>query len=243
MFSSSVNTFASDKISEAVPSYSTVTEVEDWGVCVTKLIVNLGEAKVVSQGSITKDTFKVDLVRYQENGVDQIQIHDPADVNWQTPNKMIPLPGGQRTVTNAYVSDKAGNPKVSSNLITLELKIVPEDNLSAAIYAKQPYVSAWSVNKYTITQQENINTSKGIVSGITITNSTGGVRKAVEDFKTGSFKNAEDNVTLTFADYTPIQDNKKNPLIIWYYLNTDGSMAVNTTIGGYDVDESGAWIN
>jgi len=156
---------------------------------------------------------------------------------------MIPLPGGQRTVTNAYVSDKAGNPKVSSNLITLELKIVPEDNLSAAIYAKQPYVSAWSVNKYTITQQENINTSKGIVSGITITNSTGGVRKAVEDFKTGSFKNAEDNVTLTFADYTPIQDNKKNPLIIWYYLNTDGSMAVNTTIGGYDVDESGAWIN
>lgn len=29
----------------------------------------------------------------------------------------------------------------------------------------------------------------------------------------------------------------------WYYLNTDGSMAANTTIDGYTLDASGAWIN
>ena len=28
----------------------------------------------------------------------------------------------------------------------------------------------------------------------------------------------------------------------WYYLNANGSMASNTTIDGYKVDESGAWI-
>ncbi|NRZ86754.1 glucan-binding YG repeat protein [Clostridium beijerinckii] len=28
----------------------------------------------------------------------------------------------------------------------------------------------------------------------------------------------------------------------WYYLNGNGSMAANTTINGYTVDENGAWV-
>lgn len=28
----------------------------------------------------------------------------------------------------------------------------------------------------------------------------------------------------------------------WYYLYADGSMASNTTIDGYTLDESGAWV-
>lgn len=28
----------------------------------------------------------------------------------------------------------------------------------------------------------------------------------------------------------------------WYYLNSNGSMAFNTTINGYKLDNSGAWI-
>jgi glucan-binding YG repeat protein len=29
---------------------------------------------------------------------------------------------------------------------------------------------------------------------------------------------------------------------VWYYLNSDGAMASNTTIEGYTVDSNGAWI-
>ncbi|WP_420489832.1 hypothetical protein [Neobacillus drentensis] len=28
----------------------------------------------------------------------------------------------------------------------------------------------------------------------------------------------------------------------WYYLNIDGSMAVNTTINGYKVNQHGEWV-
>lgn len=28
----------------------------------------------------------------------------------------------------------------------------------------------------------------------------------------------------------------------WYYLNSNGAMAKNTTINGYYVDENGVWV-
>lgn len=235
VFSFNTNSFADDGTSELNPSYSAVTEVEDWGACVTKVIVNLGEGRIITQGSVEKDTFKVEVVKYQEDGKTQVQIHDPSDVKWETPDKMIDVLGGERTVTNAYVSDKDGNPVSSSNYVTLELKISQDDNLATAIYAKQFFAGAWSVHKYTITQQKDITTDKEIVSGIIVTNSTGGVRKVVDDFKTGSYKNVEDNVTLTFVDYTPAQDNKKNPLIIWLHGLGEGGTDPTITIAGNKV--------
>lgn len=47
---------------------------------------------------------------------------DKTDLTRQ--NK-IPLQGGDRNITNAYVSDKDGNPVNSANFVTLELKIEP----------------------------------------------------------------------------------------------------------------------
>lgn len=29
----------------------------------------------------------------------------------------------------------------------------------------------------------------------------------------------------------------------WYYLNSNGEMAIDTTINGYKVDSTGAWIS
>lgn len=229
---STQKTYAAENTINSAPSYSTVTEVEDLGPYVTKLIINLGENKIVNQGAITKNTFKVDVVRYQDNGTNRIQIHDPSDVNYQTPNKMIPVQGGIRNITNAYVSDKNGNSVEKSNFITLELQINPDDNLSSAIYAKKSYVSEWSVNKYTITQQENINTRSGILSDMTITNSTGGVKKGIEDFKTGNYTNDKDKITLTYADYTPAKDEKKNPLIIWLHGMGEGGEDPTIPISG-----------
>lgn len=229
VFSFSTSGFAADKIAVPTPSYSTVTEVEDWGASISKIIVNLGEGRTVTKESVSVDTFKVYVVKYQEDGKTLINVPDELD---QTRQNKVPLQGGYRTITNAYVSDKDGNPVSSSNFITLEFKIGPEDNLGSAIYATGDYSSNWAVSKYTITQQKDINTSKGVLSGITIDNSTGGTRELVDEFKTGSFTNPEDNVTLNFVDYKPQEDNKKNPLIIWLHGMGEGGTDPIITISG-----------
>ena len=126
VFSFSTSGFAAGGITAANPSYSTVTEVEDWGASITKVIVNLGEGKTVEKGSVSLDTFKVYAVKYQKDGKTLINVPDKTDLTRQ--NK-IPLQGGDCAITNAYVSDKDGNPVASSNFVTLELKIGPEDDL------------------------------------------------------------------------------------------------------------------
>ncbi len=228
-FSFSTSGLGADGITASNPSYSTVTEVEDWGASITRVIVNLGEGKTVDKGSVSADTFKVHVVKYQKDGKTLINIPDKTDLTRQ--NK-IPLQGGDRAITNVYVSDKDGNQVASSNFVTLVLKIGPEDDLGSMIYSTGDFSSDWAVSKYTITQQKDINTNKGVVSGITVTNSTGGVKKLVDDFKTGTFKNAEDNISLNFADYSPAQDNKKNPLIIWLHGMGEGGTDPTIPISG-----------
>jgi hypothetical protein len=114
VFSFSGSVFAADGKTASTLSYSTVTEVKDWGASITKVIVNLGEGKTVDKGSVSSDTFKVHAVKYQKDGKTLINVPDKLD---QTRQNMIPLQGGDRTITNAYVSDKDGNPVSSSNSI------------------------------------------------------------------------------------------------------------------------------
>lgn len=226
VFSLSSSAFAFDGMTSSNSSYKTVTEVEDWGASITKIIINLGEDRIITTGSVAADTFKVNVERYQKDGKTRINVPDKLD---QT---MITLQGEECTISNAYVSDKDGNPVSSSNFVTLELKIGPDDYLSSALYSPGNAPSEWAVLKYKITQQNDIKTSKGVVSGISVTNSTGGVRKLVDDFKIGSFTNAEDKVTLNFADYTPTEHDKKKPLIIWLHGLGEGGTDATIPIAG-----------
>ena len=75
-------------------SYETVIEVKDWGATVTKIIVDLGGP--VPQGSVTTDTFSVNVSR--------------------SDSRLEPslLGAGIVNVTNAYVADKDGNPAVQT---------------------------------------------------------------------------------------------------------------------------------
>jgi predicted peptidase len=118
----------------------------------------------------------------------------------------------------------------SSNFVTLELKINPDDYLGSVIYSTGDFPSGWVIPEYTIEQQKDINIITG--TGTTIANYTGGVKTLVDDFETGSFTNAEDNITLTFADYTPAKDNKKNPLIIWLHGMGEGGTDPTIPISG-----------
>ncbi|MGD8190891.1 prolyl oligopeptidase family serine peptidase [Brevibacillus ginsengisoli] len=184
-------------------SYRTIIEVKDWGAVISKVIVDLG--RPVPTNSVTTDTFKVHVVRTDK------RLTNPF------------LKEGDRKVTKAYVSDKNGNPAVKTgNYVVLEMQIGPTVSLGSAINydAKGSELNAWNDNKYTITQQKDIKTSSGKISGLVVHTFGGETRELVNQFTTGKATN--DNVTLTYASYTPAKDNKKNPLIIWLHGSGEG---------------------
>jgi predicted peptidase len=203
-FSFSVDVFAKQAPTKPT-SYRTVTEIHDWGASITKVIVDLG--KPVNRNSVTKDTFTVHVAR--------------SDDRLATPL----LEEGYRTVTNAYVADKNGNPVVSGKYAVLEMEIGPTVSLGSALNYNGEF-NEWVDSDYTITQVQDIVTNSGTISGLVVDTYAGGTKEIVDDFSSG--KATYDNVTLTYADFTPATDKEKNPLIIW--LHGGGEGGTDTTI-------------
>ncbi|WP_160724967.1 prolyl oligopeptidase family serine peptidase [Bacillus sp. USDA818B3_A] len=193
-------------------SYQTVTEIEDWGPAITKVIVDLG--RPVPVNSVTTDTFNV-----------HVQRSDSRQAN--------PFLGeGNRKVIKAYVADKQGNPAVKTGkYAVLEMEIGPADTLGSPMnFDLGTFLNDWVDSDYTITQQKDILTPAGKISGLVADTFTGGVRELVDDFGTG--KETYDDVTLTYADYTPAKDNHKNPLIIWLHGMGEGGTNPTVPISG-----------
>lgn len=182
------------------PSFQTVTEIEDWGAAITKVIVNLNTP--IPQGSITKDTFKVHVKRSDD------RLANPF------------LGEGDRKVTNAYVSDAEGNPAVRGKHVVLEMEIGPTVSLGSPLN----YVSRnlWIDSEYTITQTKDIVSNSSTISGLVVTTSNGEIRELVDDFSTGSF--THEDTTLTYANYEPQKTKgvEKNPLVIWLHGGGEG---------------------
>lgn len=195
--------------SAAAPSYRTVVEVEDFGAQITKLIVDLGQP--IPKNAVTKETFTVHVKRSDS------RLDDPL------------IAEGDRKVTKAYVADQNGNPaKETGRYAVLEMEIGPEIKLSPAMNYVD--VGVWNDNKHTVTQQKDITTESGVISGLVIDNSAGEIRELVDEFNTG--KAAYEGVTLTYADYTPAKDKKKNPLVIWLHGMGEGGTDPTITITG-----------
>lgn len=193
-------------------SYQTVTEVEDWGPAITKVIVDIG--RPVPVDSVTTDTFKVHVER--------------SDSRLANPF----LNEGYREVTNAYVADKNGKPAVATGkYAVLEMKIGPNVDLGQAMnFDIASFFNNWVESKYTITQQQDILTGAGKVSGLVIDTFSGGVRELVDDFSTGEA--TYDDITLTYADFKPEKDKGKNPLVIWLHGAGEGGTDPTLTISG-----------
>ncbi|WP_168190070.1 prolyl oligopeptidase family serine peptidase [Caloramator sp. E03] len=202
IFSSNISVLAETSTSQE-PSYRSVIEIFDWGAAITKVIIDIGQT--ITKDSVTTDTFKVHVVRKNTDSAKTI------------------LNEGDRKITKAYVSDKDGNAVDSGNFVVLEMEVGPELTLGSPLnFDMKTFLNSWINSEYTITQQKDITTNSKTVSGLVITNCKGEIRKIVDDFTTGSFTNSEDNVTLTFASFSPANDNKKNPLIIWLHGMGEG---------------------
>ncbi|WP_372442190.1 prolyl oligopeptidase family serine peptidase [Metabacillus bambusae] len=194
-------------------SYRTVTEIEDWGAAITKVIVDLG--KPVLKDAVSTDTFKVHVAR--------------SDSRLSNPF----LEEGTRKITNAYVANKDGSKALKTGkYVVLEMQIGPNISLGSAInydWAGSGY-NDWNDNTYTITQQKDIETPAGTLSGLVVDTFNGGVRELVDDFSTE--KATYEDITLTYADYTPVKDKGKNPLIIWLHGAGEGGTDPTIAISG-----------
>jgi predicted peptidase len=194
-------------------SYQTVTEIEDWGPAITKVIVDLG--RPVPVNSVTTDTFNV-----------HVKISDPRLAQPF-------LYEGNREITNAYVADKNGNPATATGkYVVLEMKIGPDVPLSTTMNYdwQNTGFNDWTDNEYTITQKKEIVTKAGNISGLVVDHFSGGVRELVDEFSTGEA--TYDDVTLTYADFEPKKDSGKNPLIIWLHGAGEGGSDPTIPISG-----------
>jgi predicted peptidase len=197
-----------DNMKTESTSYRTVTEIQDWGPAITKIILDLG--RQVPADSVTTDTFSVYVTRNDYR------------------LKKALVEKGARKITKAYVSDKDGNPGAqSSQYVVLEMTIGPNISLGSPMnYDSSKGLNDWNECIYKITQKTDIPTPAGNISGLIIDTFAGGVKKLVDDFSTG--KATFDGITLTYAGYTPLKDNKANPLIVW--LHGAGEGGTDTTI-------------
>jgi predicted peptidase len=199
-------------------SYRTVIEVQDFGPVITKVIVELGQP--VSQGALTEDTFNV-----------HVEKTDPrvAEGGWGAHVE------GDRTVTNAYVSDKDGNriDQGRGKYAVLEMEIGPNDLLGSTVnYDFASGHNDWVDYDYTITQAEDIVVhpgNGGTISDLVIDTFAGETRVLVDDFSTGEATYSD--ITLSYADFKPAKDKGQNPLIIWLHGGGEGGTDPTIAIG------------
>ena len=194
MLSMGMSALAEETAEATGASYSKVIEVEDWGATITKVIVNMGQEV---SGEVDTDTFEVKVTRSDERG--------------ETPLSE----SGERRVTNAYISDEAGNPTEAGSYVTLEMAYGPSVSLGSALnYAEGRNI--WIDCEYTITQEEAI----GDVEGVVATECTGETRVGIDDFNIS--KGTYGGVEYSIADYKPADDGEKHPLIIWLHGGGEG---------------------
>ncbi|MGP4038835.1 prolyl oligopeptidase family serine peptidase [Gracilibacillus sp. D59] len=179
--------------------YYTITEIQDWGPAITKVIVELG--KPVPTSSVDEKTFSVHVTRSDDRLANSF------------------LEEGYRHVTKAFVADKNGNPaKEMGKYAVLELEIGPDKTLGSPM--NYLGLNEWIETDYTITQQHAIKVPYGDITGLKITAFKGDTKKGVEDFDmhNGSFAGMD----MSYASYTPEKDKQENPLIIWLHGGGEG---------------------
>jgi predicted peptidase len=199
-------------------TYRTVIEVQDFGPVITKVIVELGHP--VPKGAVTKDTFNV-----------HVEKTDPRvpEGGWGAHVE------GDRTVTNAYVSDKDGNQidNGTGKYAVLEMEIGPNDLLGSTVnYDFASGHNDWVDYDYTITQVNDIIAhpgKSGKISDLEIDTFAGETRVLVDDFTTGEATYGD--ITLSYADFKPVKDKGQNPLIIWLHGGGEGGVDPTIAIG------------
>lgn len=203
-------------------SYTTITQGEDWGPAIPKLILHFGTE--LDAASVTPDKFSVTSVRVF------------GDVDYET--YLVGEPYAHevdRVVTNAYLSDEEGNPQQSGSNVTLEMEIGPDrEEGSPFAFDFYTYQNYYVESGYRI----SLNTPLTAADGQSIsmqpidenTPSAGSITLLADDFDTtGTYTytygaEKERAIDLTYASWFPRENaaESSTPLIIWLHGAGEG---------------------
>ena len=174
--------------------YTAVIEGYDWWPAVSKVVLALNE-KVTS---VNKYDFTVTVKKTSEIG----ELTEESAI-------------GKREIVYAYVSDKDGNIIEKGNCITLVLQVDPDLPIGSPMYYFYNDTlqgNVWVDYNMTITNTK---------SGDVWTHEVGKIRPLVDKFDlSGTFE--YDDITLTYAEFVPLTNNDKSPLIIWLHGGGEG---------------------
>ena len=125
---------------------------------------------------------------------------------------------GERTVLSAYKSDAKGNRIENGQYVTLNLSVAPNIPLGSPFQYMRSYGNVWVDYKLNITNKETLEVWNKEDERI---------MPLIDEYDLDG-KFSQDNVTLTYASFTPKTDQEKVPLIIW--LHGGGEGGTDTTI-------------
>ncbi|WP_278247736.1 glycoside hydrolase family 3 N-terminal domain-containing protein [Candidatus Soleaferrea massiliensis] len=187
-------------------NYTAIVEGFDWGPAITKLVVDLGVK--ADAGSIDKDTFGV-YVERTGGGI------------WGESK-------GDRAVTSAYLSDKNGAAvDGSSRYVTIEMPVGPTLTLGSPFNYNffGGGHNEWVDSAYTVTQLKDFAAGDKTISDLVIDKSAGQKNLIADEFEKGSVSYTDEkygDITLNYGSWSPAEDEKKNPLIIWLHGAGEG---------------------
>ena len=195
---SALTIFAKDNVPKPTGSYKQVVEGFDWGAAVNKVILTLDD----TTSKVDPSEFVVFASRKSSAG--KIAAEQSS---------------GERSVVYAYVSDEQGVKATAGQYITLVLAVGPNLPISSPIQYFRGKGNVW------IDYQLSIINSK---SHEVWDNSIGRIMPLVDQFNLqGKYKHNE-NLTISYAGYTPTSKKEKSPLLIW--LHGGGEGGVDPTI-------------
>lgn len=211
--------------------FNIICEPFDYGIDVTKLLVNVGTP--IAYNSINGDTFTVQAKVYTPDTHKVVfpDLNVPDDYSPTTADDAS-NPNGDRYVTDTYVCDKDGNriTNGSSNYVMICLTHGVQQTSStdyksingakAAFYETMFYTPMDL--QYTVKQAKPIT---GISSTLTLAQNKI-VDPAVDCWDKGSLDG------INYRAYAPDKDGKKHPLLIWLHGMGEGGATEGIQIMG-----------
>lgn len=173
-------------------SYKIVVEGFDWGPAVNKVILSLDERIKTT----TSTDFKVFVKRKSDAG------EIPAE-----------QASGTRDILQAFVSDENGKRVEEGSNITLLLSIAPGMPLASPFQYFRGKGNKWVDYQLTIvnTQTQQIwNQNKGKIMPL------------IDSFDLSGKYRHSDQLTMSYATFSPKTDKDKSPLIIWLHGGGEG---------------------
>ena len=138
----------------------------------------------------------------------------------------------ERTVTNVYLSDeKGGEVTEPSMYITIEMSVDPIHG-TLFYYDTSVRYNIWNENyKLVFTP---INPQNDILKNLSVSPKyTERITPQADKFQYSKFK--YNDITMNYAEYSPAEDNEKNPLVIWLHGQGEGGDDVTKTLLGNKV--------